>query len=66
MTTQDDLVDFLKNPENAQMLNGLVEDIRYALIDYQVRTLKTLPLIIPNTCPRPRYNRTSTTRVVKR
>ena len=36
MTTEDDLADFLNNPENAQRLNGLVEDIRYALMDYQV------------------------------
>ena len=36
MTTEDDLADFLNNPENAQRLNGLVEDISYALMDYQV------------------------------
>jgi len=38
MTTQEDLALFLKNPENAQKVNGLVEDARYALIDYQVCT----------------------------
>jgi len=38
MTTQEDLALFLKNPENAQKVNGLVEDIRYTLIDYQVCT----------------------------
>jgi hypothetical protein len=27
---------FLANTENAQMINGLVEDIREALMDYQV------------------------------
>ena len=40
MTTEDDLADFLNNPENAQRLNGLVEDVRYALMDYQVRIPK--------------------------
>jgi len=33
---QEDLALFLRTPENAQRLNGLVEDVRYALIDYQV------------------------------
>jgi len=36
MTTQKDLALFLKNSENAQKLNGFVQDIRYALMDYQV------------------------------
>jgi len=40
VTTQKDLADFFKNPENAQEVNGLVEDIRSALIDYQVRAPK--------------------------
>ena len=40
MTTQEDLAGFLRNPENAQKFNSLVEDIRYTLIDYQVRTPK--------------------------
>ena len=42
ITTQEDLADFLKVPGNAQGLNSLVEDIRYALIDYQVCILKRL------------------------
>ena len=42
ITTQEDLADFLKDPENAQRWNSLVEDIRYALIDYQVCILKRL------------------------
>ena len=36
--TQEDLALFLKNPENAQKLNGIVQDIRYAFMDYQVRS----------------------------
>ena len=36
--TQNDLVDFLNNPENAERVGGLVEDIHYALMDYQVCT----------------------------
>ena len=42
ITIQEDLADFLKNPGNAQGLNSLVEDIRYALIDYQVYILEGL------------------------
>ena len=40
VATRNDLAGFLKNPENAQVLNGLVEDVRHALIDYRVRTPK--------------------------
>ena len=36
MTARSDLADFLDSPENAQKFNGLVEDIRHALIDYHV------------------------------
>ena len=38
MAIRNDLVDFLNNPENAQRVDDLVEDIRYALVDYQVCT----------------------------
>jgi len=40
--TRDDLAGFLKNPGNARKLNVLVEDIREALMDYQVCTPKSL------------------------
>ena len=36
MATRKDLIDFLNNSKNAQNLNGLVEDIRHALMDYRV------------------------------
>jgi len=36
VATQEDLASFLGAPENAQKVNGLVEDIRDALMDYQV------------------------------
>ena len=38
MTTQNDIAQFLSNTENAQRLNGLVDDIREAVMDYQVST----------------------------
>jgi hypothetical protein len=38
MTTQKDIAQFLNNTENAQKLNDLVDDIREAVMDYQVRT----------------------------
>jgi len=62
--TQKDLARFLKNPENSQKLNGLVEDIRYALMDYQVRTPKTLARIVSNIRYRLYYNEISTKRAV--
>jgi len=36
VATQEDLALFLGIPKNAQKVNGLVEDIRDALMDYQV------------------------------
>ena len=65
-TTQTDLPDFLNNHENAQRLNGLVEEIRYALMDYQVCTANTLNPTVSNICLRLRCDETSTTRVVNR
>jgi len=51
MTKQKDPALFLKTPENAQKVNGLVQDIRYALMDYQVCSPKSLALIIADICP---------------
>ena len=50
MTTQKDIAQFLSNVENAQKLNDLVDDIREAVMDYQVRTPKGLTLSISKTC----------------
>jgi len=36
VATQKNLAIFLNDPENAQKLDGLVQDIRYALMEYQV------------------------------
>ena len=58
ITTKKDLALFLKKPENARKLNDLVQDIRYALMDYQVRTPRSPALIVGNICPRPRCNET--------
>ena len=65
MTTQNNLGNFLKNPENAQELNGLVEDIRCALMDYWVCTLKPLALIASDIQLRLHYNETSMLRTVR-
>jgi len=42
MTTQKDIAQFLSNTENAQKLNDLVDDVREAVMDYQVRTSERL------------------------
>jgi len=44
MTIQGDIARFLSNAENAQELNDLVDDIREAVVDYQVRTSRGLTL----------------------
>lgn len=66
MTTREDLAHFLSDPENAQGLNFLVEDIRYALMDYQVRALDPLVLTASNVYARLRYDETSTTRAANK
>lgn len=64
MTTQEDLVHFLNNTKNLKELNDLVEDIRCALMDYQVCTTRRPTPIVSNICLRLHYNKTSTTRTV--
>ena len=66
VTAQEDLANFLKNPDNAQKLNDLVEDIQYALIEYQVRTPKRLAFNVSDICLRFRGNERSTTKAVRR
>ena len=65
MTTQNNCADFLKNPENAQELNGLVEDIRYTLMDYRVCTLKKHILIVSNIHLRLHYNKTLSMKTIR-
>jgi len=66
IAVHNDLENFLREPENAQELNGLVEDIRYALIDYQVCTFNRLTLNASNTFLRLRYNKKFMTNTVRR
>jgi len=53
---QKDIAGFLNNADNAQKLNDLVEDIREAVMDYQVRTSKGLNLVTSNVRLRHPYN----------
>jgi len=48
MTTQKDIAQFLSNAENAQKLNDLVDDIREAVMDYQVCTSGGLAMNMSN------------------
>lgn len=52
MTTQGGTVQFLNNAENAKKLNGLVDDVREAVMDYQVRASRGLVLDPSNSCLR--------------
>jgi len=51
MTDQKDLALFLKTSDNAQKVNGLVQDIRYALMEYQVCFPKRPALIVADISP---------------
>ena len=64
ITTQEELAVFLEDPENAQRLNGLVEDIRYAFMDYQVCTPRVLALNTSDIFLRLRCSKKSTTKAV--
>jgi len=48
MAIKKDLTLFLKNPRSAQEFNSLVQDIRDALMDYQVCSFKRLALVVAN------------------
>jgi len=48
VATREDLALFLGIPKNAQKINSLVEDIRDALMDYQVCPPKSLGLVVAN------------------
>jgi len=61
MATQKDIAQFLNNTENAQRLNDLVDDICVAVMEYQVRILQALALVVHNIRLRLPYNKASTT-----
>ena len=65
MAAQEDIARFLNNADNAQKLNGLVEDIREAVMDYQVRSSKGPVLIASNVRPRLPYSEIPMTTPVK-
>ena len=61
MKTQGDVAKFLENAGNAQKLNDLVDDIREAVMDYQVRASKGLAFTASNVYLRLPYNGISIT-----
>ena len=65
MAVQEDIARFLNNTDNAQKLNDLMEDIREAVMDYQVRTSKGLVFITSNVRPRLPYSEISISAPVK-
>jgi len=64
LAEQGKIEGFFNNVDNAGKLGGLVEDIRDAMMEYQVWIHKLFIPSIPDARTRPRYNRISTTRVV--
>ena len=66
MATRKNIKQFLSNAGNAQKLNDLVDDIREAVMDYQVRTeSRGAAPAVSNICFRLRYTRASITTLVK-
>ena len=61
---QRKVVEFLTNTENAQKINGLVEDIHEALMAYQVCLFNYSFSTVSNLHTRFRHNKISTMRVV--
>ena len=60
---QGKAVGFLTNTENAQKINGLVEDIHEAMIDYQVCRSSCLHALYLSFLPRLHCNKIFTTKV---
>jgi len=50
MVAHENFAHFLNIPENAQRVNHLVEDVRYALMEYQVCAPERLDPITSNIC----------------
>ena len=63
MEEQGKIEGFFNNVENADRLGGLVEDIRDAMIEYQVCVRGLFVSGTSDVRARPRYSKTSTTRV---
>ena len=55
---------FLKNVWNAERLGGLLEDVRDAMMEYQVCLAKPPLIVVSDGKTRHRYNKISMTRVV--
>lgn len=61
MITQGDLAKFLNSAGDVQKLNDLVDDIREAVMDYQVRIFEGLVFIVSYVCLRLPYTGIFTT-----
>jgi hypothetical protein len=64
LAEQGGVVGFLTNTENEQRINGLVEEIREVMMDYQVCIHIQLIPAVSKVRTRPHYSKISTTRVV--
>jgi hypothetical protein len=64
LAEQGKIEGFFNNIRNADKLGGLVEDIRDAAMDYQVRNQRELVGLSSDIRFRLRYNKISTTRTV--
>ena len=61
---EGEALEFLTNAENARRINDLVEDVREALMEYQVCMSNYLSYAIFDVRVRPHCNKISTKRIV--
>ena len=64
LVEQGKVAGFFLNVENSGKLVGLAEDVRDAIMEYQVCSCTQLACTVSEACTRPHYSRISTTRVV--
>ena len=64
LVDQGKVAGFFLNVKNSEKLGGLAEDVRDAMMEYQVCTSPHFIFTTSETCTRPHYRRISTTRVV--
>ena len=64
LVDQGKVAGFFLNVQNSEKLGGLAEDIREAMMEYQVCACTHFTFSIPEVCTRPHYSKISMTRVV--
>jgi len=64
LVDQGKIAGFFLNVKNSEKLGGLAEDIRDAMMEYQVCTSLQFIFTTSKACTRPHYSKISTTKLV--